>query len=241
MEKIEKSFKLIVKNEDTQLINDFLIDVKPDVEFLKYFDYLVKNTSKLVFEKLKLNLVYILGEIGKFNALEKKYVQFLKDNYFNSDRWIRYEIIQALDKLSKKNEISGDIINILAYSLLDDYDPIKIFTLKILNKLKSLPNLVLRNLIRGIDNSNQEIVETIINTLKIYVPNGTSLFNILDYSENYKFLKKNSIRSLLTAYFNSIKTLEIFRKQIFESKWQEHYKNSFYREIDTFINILSKR
>ena len=242
MEKIDNSFKELVINEKTNLINDFLIEAskQPNKSLLNYFDFLIERANKLVLEKVKLNLIFLLGEIGKNKRLNNKYLQFLVNSYFNSDRWIRNEIIEAFNKLIKENELTDEIVNILAFSLLEDYAPTKHNALNVIKKLGFLPDLILKNLLKILDHSNIEVVESSMRILKFHFKNDQALFNMLNSSENYNLLAKNSIRSLLIAYFDSIKNLKNFRKKIIESEWPEKYKTLFYNEIDTYQKILAK-
>jgi len=243
MEKIDKSFKELVINEKTNLINDFLIiaSKQPNKSLLNYFDFLIVRANKLVLEKVKLNLIFLLGEIGKNEKLDAKYLQFLINSYFNSDRWIRNEIVETFNKLSKENELTDEIVNILAYSLLEDYTPTKHNALNVIKKLEFLPDLIFKNLLKILDYSNVDIVESIMRILKFHFKNDQALFNMLNSSENYNLLEKNSIRALLIAYFDSIINLETFRKKIIETEWPEKHKNLFYNEIDTYQKILAKR
>ncbi|MFX1434898.1 MAG: hypothetical protein ACFFB1_14080 [Promethearchaeota archaeon] len=243
MEKLDKTFKELVKNEKTNLINDFLIEAskQPNKSLLRYFDFLIERANNLVLGKVKLNLIFLLGEIGKNESLNIKYLQFLVDSYFNSDRWIRNEIIEAFKKLYKQNKLTDEIINVLAYSLLEDYWPIKNNALNVIEKLGFLPDLILKNLLNILEHSHREVVESITIILKFHYQNGDALFNMLNSSENYNLLEKNSIRSLLIAYFDSIIDLEAFRKKIIDSEWPENHKTLFYNEIDTYHKILAKK
>ena len=103
--------KELVKSEDTNLINNFLIEAsrQPDNKDLKKINFLIKDASKSVLEKIKLNLIYFLGEFGKVQKLDTIYLQFLVTSYYNSDRWIRNEILETFNKLSKENELSDEI------------------------------------------------------------------------------------------------------------------------------------
>ncbi len=234
--------KELVKSEDTNLINNFLIEAsrQPDNKNLKKINFLIKDASKSVLEKIKLNLIYFLGEFGKMQKLDAIYLQFLVKSYFNSDRWIRNEILEAFNKLSKENELSDEIINILTYALLEDYEPTKYNALNVIKKLDFLPDLILKNLLKILEHSSRELVESIIMIMKFHFENSQALFSMLNSSDNFTFLEKNAIRSLLVAYFDSIINLEAFRKKIIDSEWPEKHKTLFYNEIDTYQRILAR-
>jgi hypothetical protein len=232
-----------VKIENTDLINELLIDAgkKADKEFLIYVDYLIENASKSVLDKVKINIVYLLGEIGRANILENKYLGFLIKIYYNSDRWVRDEFIQALGKLVDNHKFSNEIFHILAYALIEDYIPIKVNTLKLLNKMGNLPDFILKNLLKTIDNSNPEVVEYSIQILKKHITNDSSLFDIFNSSGNYKILTKNATRVLLVEYFDSLAKLENFRIRIEKADWHEKHKSLLFKEIDSYQRILISR
>ncbi|MFW9947414.1 MAG: hypothetical protein ACFFDX_11385 [Candidatus Odinarchaeota archaeon] len=242
MERDESFFKELIKNEDFKLINDILIEVskRPNKNDLNKINFLITDASISVLEKIKLNLIYFLGEFGKVEKLDVKYLQFLVNSYFNSDRWIRNEIIETFNKLSKANELTDEIITILAYAILEDYTPIKNNALDAIKKLDFLPDLILKNLLKILEHSSRELVENIIKVLKFHFENSQALFSMLNSSKNFTFLEKNSIRSLLVAYFDSIINLEAFRKKIINSEWPEKHKTLFYNEIDTYQKILAR-
>lgn len=235
-------FRELVKSEDVSLINNYLVEASrhPEKEDLKKINFLIKDASTSVLEKIKLNLIYFLGEFGKIQQLDAIYIQFLVSSYFNSDRWIRNEILETFNKLSKENELTDEIINILAYALLEDYDPTKYNALNVIKKLDFLPDLILKNLLKILEYSSRELVESIIIIIKFHFENSQALFSMLNSSENFTFLEKNSIRSLLVAYFDSIINLEAFRKKIIDSEWPEKHKTLIYNEIDTYQKILAR-
>jgi hypothetical protein len=237
-----KYFKELVKCEDIDLINNYLIEAsrQPDKKFLSSINFLIENANKSVLKRIKLNLVFLLGEIGKNEKLNNKYLRFLVNSYFNSDRWIRNEILETFNKLSIENELTDEIGNILAYSLLEEYDPTKYSALSVIKKLEFLPDLILKNLLKILEHSSRGVVESSIIILKLHFESGQAFFNMLNTSENYNILGKNSIRSLLIAYFDSIIDLEAFRKKITDSEWPEKNKTLFYNEIDTYQKILAR-
>ena len=235
-------FRELVKSEDVNFINNYLVEASrhPEKKDLKKINFLIKDASKSVLEKIKLNLIYFLGEFGKVQKLDAIYIQFLVSSYFNSDRWIRNEILETFNKLSKENELTDEIINILAYALLEDYDPTKYSALNVIKKLDILPDLILKNLLKILEHSSRELVENIIIIIKFHFENSQALFSMLNSSENFNFLEKNAIRSLLVVYFDSIINLEAFRKKIIDSEWPRKNKTLFYNEIDTYQKILAR-
>ncbi|MFW9783960.1 MAG: hypothetical protein ACFFFB_16865 [Candidatus Heimdallarchaeota archaeon] len=232
-----------IKNEDFDSINNLLIEAsrRAKREDLIYFDYLIENAKGSLLEKVKLNLIYLIGEIGENNILESKYLEYLIKSYFDSDRWIRNEIIQSLGKIVDKNEVSSEIYTILAYAVLEDYIPTKMNALKLLRRLKHVPNIIIKNIIKVIDVNNLEIVEYSIRVLKNHIKDEIALFNILNTNRNYTLLTKNSFRTLLIEYFDFITSLETFKEKILKADWIDEYQNLFVKEIESFQRILLNR
>ncbi|MFX0137476.1 MAG: HEAT repeat domain-containing protein, partial [Candidatus Hodarchaeota archaeon] len=148
MELIKNNFQDLKNPEE---INDFLIKLSknPSIDDLKYLKYFIDNLDAPIFEKIKLNLIFLLGEIGKSSLLEDIYLSFLIETYYTSDRWIRSEIIQAIGKISVKTEIKDNAIKLIGYAVNDDYSPIKINALKVLLNLREFPLFVRRNVFQA--------------------------------------------------------------------------------------------
>jgi hypothetical protein len=224
-------------------INDLLIKLSknPSFEDLKYVKHLIDKLDTPVFKKIELNLIFLLGEIGKENPLEDKYLTFLSETYYKSDRWIRNEIIQTIEKISKNTKISDDMIKLIGYAVNDDYFPIKINALKLLLVLGDLPLFIIRNIFQALNLKNSEIEGYCVKIFEKFLPDFNQLFSSLDYLENYKVLKTKAIRSLILIYFRSPMNLEAFREKISTSKWDLEYKEKFFKEIDTYEKILFKK
>ncbi len=239
MELLKKNFK---KLEDPEEINDFLIKLSenPDIEYLKYINYFIDNPKPQIINKIKLNLVFLIGEIGKNSPLGHKYLNYLLESYYTSDRWIRNEIIQAFEKISKRIEITGDILKLIGYAINDDYEPIKINALKIIYDFENLPSMILRNIFQALNYKDVGTEDLYIDIFYKFLPDFHQLFNSLNNQENYKILKSISIRVLLLAYFKSPLDMESFRKMIVDSNWEENFKEMYLNEIDIYEKVLLK-
>ncbi len=242
MEYISDSFEKAKKSESVEIINDFLIKLgknpKPDyLEFIKYF---INETEEDIHEKIKLNLVYALGEIGSLTKITDNYLQKLINIYYTSDRWVRNEIIQAIKKISKKSKLNESIIGLLGIALNDDYLPIKLSALEVLRNFKIFPNSILRNFFQVLNSKESEILDLCRRLLKSVSLETQSIFESLNSSDNYKILKTRAIRSLLLINFESIFNLESFREKIFNSGWDNSFKENYLTQIDTFQRILLK-
>jgi len=243
MDEIEKIIIKIRNATNPQEFNNILIELikKPNIELLAIIDYLLDSIPITMLEKVKLNLIFLLGEIGNISVLNQKYLNFLIESYYNSDRWVRNEIIQAFLQILQYNEYNNEILEILKYALNEDYTPIKKGALNALMLFKVLPKIELKTLLKVLDTDNSEIVEKGILILKKYVQNGNDLFGRLDTSKNYTILSKSIIRTLIIAYFDSKDELESFRENINSSEWEDKYKVLCNTEITSFQNIFMKK
>ncbi|MFW9972167.1 MAG: hypothetical protein ACFFDF_18415 [Candidatus Odinarchaeota archaeon] len=239
----EKSFTNVKSSKNPEKINDFLIELSknPHKEHVKYLDYFIKHLEPHIFDKIKLNLIYLIGEIGDLIALEDKYLKLLIDTYYNSDRWVRNEIMQAMKKITLNTEVNEEIIKLIGYAINDEYQPIRVNSLKILLNLKENPLFIRRNLFLALNSKDLEVEELCVKIFEKFLPDFNELFNSLDYSNNYTILKPKAIRSLLLICFKSIINLESFRKRILSSNWELTNKEKYLKEIDIYEKLLLKK
>lgn len=243
MDEIEKIIIKIRNTTNSQEINNILIELikKPNIKLLAIIDYLLDSLSITILEKVKLNLIFLLGGIGNISVLNQKYLNYLIENYYNSDRWVRNEIIQAFLQILQYHEYNNEILEILKYALNEDYTPIKKGALNTLLLFKGLPKIELKTLLKVLDTDNSEIVEKGIIILKKYIQNGNDLFKLLNTSKNYTILSKSIIRILIITYFDSLDELESFIEKISSSEWEDKYKVLCNTEITSFKNIFMKK
>jgi hypothetical protein len=236
------SFEEVKTSKNPELINDFLIKLSknPKKEYLNFLDYFLEELGEDVYQKIKLNLIFVLGEIGNLTQLNDKYVQRLNKIYHKSDRWVRNEIIQAIDKISRNTELNAKTFELISNALNDEYSAIKFSTINLISNLKSLPDNILKNLIQLMNSKDSEILEGCRRILKRIPQQPDRIFKILNESDNYQILKPRGIRSLLLIQFKSIVNTESFREMISNSSWDEGYKESYIKEINTFERILIK-
>jgi hypothetical protein len=242
MEPIKLKFEEIKNSKNPDLINDFIIQLSknPIGGYLDYLDYFIKSVDPQIFAKIKLNLIFILGELGKLTQLSDYYLRFIEEVYYKSDRWVRNEIIQAISKISSKSELDEKTVELLSISLTNEYLPIKINTLKILLNFKILPDNILINLIRLMNSKDSEILEGCGRIFEKIPQQPDRIFLILNEIDNYQILKPRGIRSLLLIQFKSIINAESFREMVINSNWGENYKKNYLKELDTFERILLK-
>jgi len=240
MNTIEDWFKKIEKSKNPEEINDFLIDIghNPRKEYLIYVDFFMDMLDVELFEKVKLNLIYVIGQIGNLTPIDDQHINFLIDTYFKSDRWVRNEIIQAADKIGNARKLPENLISLIAKWLNEDYVPIKLSALKVLSKLDDLPSFAIKNFFWILNSADSALREESINVLNKFILDEIQLYKILDESQNYKILKKDGIRTILINYFNSAIELEQFKQRISNSTWEKKYKEDFINEIESFQKLL---
>ena len=238
----KQKFDEIKNSNSPDLINDFLIQLceNPKAEHLEYLDYFIKSVDPQIFAKIKLNLVFVFGEIGNLTALPDDYLKLIVEEYYKSDRWVRNEIIQAISKISKKSELNEKTVELLSNALKDEYIPIKISTLNLLLNFKRLPDNILINLIRLMNSKDSEILEGCRKVFDKIPQQADRIFLVLNVIDKYKILKPRGIRTLLLIQFKSIINAESFREMIVNSNWEENYKKNYLKELDTFESILLK-
>jgi hypothetical protein len=242
MEDIENILLKIQDNTNPQEINDILIKLSknPNEKALVIVDYFLDSLNATILNKIKLNLIFLLGAIGSVTVLNRKYLNFLVKSYFNSDRWVRHEIMQAFLVILQNHEYNNEIYQIIELALNEDYPPIKKSALSVLMILKELPEKVVLKLLRVLDTNNEEIVEMGLKILKKGVQTVDDLFELLNISKGYTILNKSIVRVLILEYFDSISELESFVEKINSSKWEEEYKILCKTEINSFQRILKK-
>jgi hypothetical protein len=242
MELFKQEFEEVKGSSDPEIINDFLIKISksPNEEHLDYLRYLIENLNTQILEKVILNLVFALGEIGGITSIEDYYQNFAYETYNHSDRWVRNEIIQAIEKISKNSKLNENVVQLIGNALNDDYQPIKLNTLKVLRNLEALPDFVFKNFFQVLNSKDSEVLEECNRVLQKFRLYLYGLFGILNRFNNYKILKPRAIRSLLLIQFKSMIDVESFRELIVNSNWDEVFKVNYLKEIDTFQRIMAK-
>ncbi|MFX0029477.1 MAG: HEAT repeat domain-containing protein [Candidatus Hermodarchaeota archaeon] len=242
MELSKQNLDEIKKSNNPEIINNFLIKVSknPKTEYLSFLQDLIEYLNPQILDKVKLNLIFALGEIGSLISIDEYYQNFLYETYHHSDRWVRNEIIQSIEKISSKSDLNRNIIGLVGSALNDDYNPIQYNALRVLKNLSSFPDSVFKNLFHALNSKNPEVIEGCKELLDKIRFNPQEFFNLLNQYENYKILKPRAIRSLLLIQFKSIIQLESFRDNILSSEWDKNYIEKFLKELDTYERILIK-
>lgn len=242
MKNIEELFTRIKNSEDSEVINDFLIELgnNPQEEYLSYLDYFMKNSKPSIINNIKINLIYVLGQIGSYKKVTDTYLDYLHEEYFKSDRWVRNEILQAFDLIATHTQLPEKIIYNIENALVDEYFPIRINALSIVLHFDSLPNSLMNKLIGILSYSEPRLLDSCSKIFKKFKINDSQMFDILNQNDNYKDMDKRTIRRLFIVYFKSAFELENFRKLIINSNWNNEFKELFLKELHTFEKILLK-
>lgn len=239
---LEEKFNIVKNSKDPEEIDDFLIEIgkHPQIKYLTFIEYYIENCDPPLFHKIKLNLIYALGEVGKLKKIPDKFTRFLIKEYYSSDRWVRGEVIKTFEKLSFNTILDDSVIKLLGIASNEDYLPNSINALNIISRrIRNIPRTILRNIFNAINSSDSELRESASEVLTKIVKNEEELFESLLENENYKILKKNAIRSFLVIYFKSIFSIESFRQKIIKSKIESLHKDIILKEIKIYKSILS--
>jgi hypothetical protein len=240
MEEIRHIKKEIRKTRDVEKINDILIKIskEPNEYTLSLIDFLFESLDSNQLNKIKINLVFLIGEISQIVKLNLKYIDFLIKSYYESDRWVRNEILQALYKIVKTGFYLSSINEVLESALKEDYEPIKENSLNVLELYENLENSSLKSVMLVLSSKNTYLTIPALKILKKNISNEEKLFKFLNYNNNYKLLDKNIIRTLLVEYFTTTTQLESFQEKIMKSEWEKEIKNILSSEIKILEKIF---
>lgn len=239
---VKKLFHDIKKSHSPERMNDFLIELgeHPDQGNWEMIDFFITQLNKKLFEKIKINLVYVIGAFSSKEIFPKKFLTFLVDIYYQSDRWVRNEIIKTFINIIEEQQVNKKIIDVLETSIKEEYSPLKKNALEAISKLENLEPSLIRNIMMIMDNRDSEVLDKCKKILKKEIKNEQQLFEILNYDKSYTFINKRAFRVILTYFFKSAINIEPFRERIENSNWETKYKHKYLKEIDTFQKILLK-
>jgi len=239
----DKNLELYVKTENYNAINEFLIEASktPHLKNLIDIDYLIASSQDSLLHHFAINLIFLLGEIGKNHFLSHEYIKFLIETYFKSDRWIRNEIILTFSKSIRIDDLFKKILDVIEFALVDDYEPIKISALKVIDLTKKIPERIFPKIIKNLESKNPKIVQKSVKVLKKHIESTDVLYEILLKNNTINLYSKQILRSLLLAFFNEVHLVEEFREKIMKSDLDLAKKESLISEIKTYQRILQQR
>ena len=243
MKNLNEIFRKILECTDPEKLNDFLISLSKNPKDISsdLLEFILKNLDSTMLAKIKINFIFLLGEIGKTKKLEEKFYAYLVDSYFDSDRWIRDEIVQAFINISNNSPPNERLLDLLSFAINEDYAPLKNKALDLLGSIGKIPLDILLKLFKNLDSNDSLVVDKIISIFKKNIKSEKGLFEFLNFSENYKKLNSSMIRTLLINYIHSVNNLSEFRGIIQNSLWEDLYKNKIINETKVYEKILLKR
>ena len=164
----DKRLKEFIELKDYSSINDFLIEISrsPKEDDLIFIDTLRNNLDLDLRKNYILNLVYYLGELGMRTILDVKYIIFMNNVYFQSDRWVRNEILSSILKFITKIIPSEDIFIIIRNAISDEYPPIRLNAIKILDQIDIIPEDILIRVILSLKSNDSEMIPYITRVIR---------------------------------------------------------------------------
>ena len=243
MENVDKLKKEITSLKDSEKINDILLQLSKNItqEVIPIVDFLVTELDSNQLNKINLNLVFLIGELGNIMRLEQRYLDYLVNSYYKSDRWVRNEIIQAIFKILKFRTPDKFVLNLIEDGLKEDYEPIQENSLRVLTLYDDIPTETLRVIILMLKPIKSDLIELAVKILTKSFKNEEEIFKFLDYHQNYRIFDKERVRIILTEFLSTIQQLENFQKRITDSNWEDEIKILFLQEIMTLERIILKR
>ena len=239
----EKIIAKVQKNySDLNFINGIILELskEPKVFQFEIVDFLTKTLKKEDLRKININLIYLLGELGKIKPLEEKYVKYLLDSFYISDRWIRQEILKSLEKNIKVVKSHETFIKVISDALKEDYEPNNITALKVVLQLDKVPPPLFRSFLTLINKQQHELQEYITKILSKDFDTGSLIFELLNQNKNYRILKPNGVRLVLQSLISSINEIDAFQTLIKSSDWEDNYKSLFLDEIKIIKNLIKQ-
>lgn len=238
---MDKKLQGLIKNKNIEEINDYLIGIgkNPDKINLSDIKEIIEALKgKKIFSRILINMAWLLGEISKYSTLDNEIINILIQSYYKSDRWIRNEIIDAISKITENEKTNISIMKLLGDALFDDYQPIRINSLRALSNYGNLSQEILEKILKLLDSENKTIVQQASFILKKFIGSTDKLYDKLNTKNYYKSLNSQVFRTILLVWFSNINELEIFRNKLNDSDWDIEIKTIFLKEIDTYQRIL---
>lgn len=237
----ENLLREFIELKDYNSINDFLIEISRSAneKDLTFVDILMNVPDLELRKSYILNLVYYFGVLGKNTILDAKYIIFMKNAYFQSDRWVRNEILSSILNFIHKIKPDEDIFNVIRNAISDEYQPIKLNAIRILDQIDIFPEDILVRVILSLKSNDSEIIPYSIRVIKKSIKSNQILINLLEklnqLSPNVDLML---VRNVLTTLYESVIELERFREDLLKSTLIDDYKQKFLNEIKIMQKIL---
>jgi len=239
----EKIITQIQENDfNLNLINDIIIELsqRPNPLHFEIIDLLLDTLSNEELSKININIVYLLGELGKIASLEQKYIQYLYETFYVSDRWIRSEILKVLEKNLDLVKSNSNFIQILSSALKEEYESNIIIALKIIRQLDKFPAPLFKSILVVLNKTESKLNENIAKVIERHLNDDFLIFELLNQNDNYRILKPHGLRLILQAFFPSTNKIENFQTLIENSDWEDEEKSKFLKEIAIIRNLVNR-
>jgi hypothetical protein len=150
---IHKLFKKIKRSHNPEEINELIIYLSeyPSQATWEIIDYLLKELEQEIFEKIKINLTYLIGKISLVQNVPENYLNLLIEIYYQSDKWVRNEIIKSFKIIIENQKPNKKIIDLLKISIKEDYIPIKKNALGAISKIENVEFNIIKNILVEMD------------------------------------------------------------------------------------------
>ncbi|TFG16595.1 MAG: hypothetical protein EU531_06060 [Promethearchaeota archaeon] len=239
----EKIITKIQENDfNLNLINDIIIELsqRPNPLHFEIIDFLLDTFNNEELSKININIVYLLGELGKITSLEQKYIQYLYETFYVSDRWIRTEILKVLETNIEVVKSNSNFIQVISSALKEEYESNTIIALKIIRQLDKYPAPIFKSFLVVLNKAQSKLKETIDKVINRHFKDESLIFELLNQNNNYRILKPHGLRLILQAFFPSTNKIENFQTLIENSDWEEENKSQFLKEIDIIRNLVNR-
>lgn len=234
--------KIQKKYSDLNFINDIIIELsqEPKTFHFEIVDFLTKILKEEDLRKININLIYLIGELGKIKPLEEKYVKYLLDTFYISDRWIRQEILKSLEKNINVVKSHETFMKVISDALKEDYEPNNTTALKVIFQLDKIPPPLFRSFLTVINKEQHGLQEDITKIINKNFDTGSLIFELLNQNKNYLILKPNGVRLVLQSLISSINEIDAIQTLIKGSDWEDNCKSLFLDEIKIIKNLINQ-
>ena len=234
--------KIRESNFNLNLINDIVIELSqnPKLIHFKVIDYLLDTLNDEDLAKININIIYLLGELGKITILEQKYIQYLYETFYISDRWIRSEILKVIEKNIDIVKSNTTFIQVISSALKEEYETNTIIALKIILELEKFPAPLFKSFLNILNKAQPKLNEIMAKVIDRYLKDESLIFEFLNQNNNYRILEAHGLRLILQSFFPSISKIENFQSLIESSDWEDKSKSKFHKEIEIIRNLVNR-
>jgi hypothetical protein len=241
MDALSNKFNEFLRQGDTDKLNDLLIEWSnnPKDDYLKFIEALIYLKDLHIQNKLIINLVFLLGQIGQKIPIDSIFIEFLEESYYKSDKWVRAEILNALS-IIRNVPLSSKLTQIVHYALGEEHPQSVLKALDLLSTIGTVSNEFDASLIKLINNPHPNVHLQCLKVLSRKVHSEGELFLLLNQENNYNYVQKIAFRSLIIQFCTQIVDAVRFKDRVMNANWNSEKKEEFLSELEIYIKILEK-